>query len=52
MINAISNIRKKYKGKIVAGNVATVKMAEILESAGADIIKIGICSGAACLTRT
>jgi len=52
MINAISNIRKKYKGKIVAGNVATVKMAEILESAGADIIKIGIGSGAACLTRT
>jgi GMP reductase len=52
MIGAIKLYKKHYSGKIVAGNVATVDLAVMLEKAGADIIKIGIGSGAACLTRT
>jgi GMP reductase len=36
---------------IIAGNVATPEMTEALILAGADIVKIGIGPGAACLTR-
>jgi len=52
MVDTIRLYRDKYPGKIVAGNVATVEMAVLLEKAGADIIKVGIGSGAACTTRT
>lgn len=36
---------------LIAGNVATREMTEALILAGADIVKIGIGSGAACITR-
>lgn len=52
MVDTIRLYRGKYPGKIVAGNVATVEMAVLLEKAGADVIKVGIGSGAACTTRT
>ena len=52
MINAITSIKQIYDGKVVAGNVATERLAIEMQSAGADIIKVGIGSGAACLTRT
>ncbi|NDB28650.1 GMP reductase [archaeon] len=52
MISAITHIKEIYDGKVVAGNVATERLAIEMQSAGADIIKVGIGSGAACLTRT
>ena len=52
MVDTIKLYRDKFKGQIVAGNVATIEMAKLLEDAGADIIKVGIGSGAACTTRT
>ena len=52
MISAITHIKEIYDGKVVAGNVATERLAVEMQSAGADIVKVGIGSGAACLTRT
>lgn len=52
MIKAINSIKEIYDGRVVAGNVATVELAIELQKAGADIVKVGIGSGAACLTRT
>ena len=54
MIEAIKKVRSlqdKHDICIVAGNVATPKAALRLAEAGANAIKIGIGSGAACLTR-
>jgi GMP reductase len=50
--DAIKHIKTFFKGTLVAGNVATPELAVLLESFGADIIKVGIGSGSACLTRT
>lgn len=45
-------LREEYPGKIlVVGNVVTAEQTEALILAGADIIKVGIGSGAACSTR-
>jgi GMP reductase len=46
-------IRKLYPDKIiVAGNVVTSEMVkELIVNAGVDVIKVGIGSGSACLTR-
>lgn len=51
-INYVANIRYWHpKALIMAGNVATMAGARQLANAGADIIKVGLGSGAACLTR-
>ena len=53
MKRMIDSIRQLYGGKvtIIAGNVATSDGAYDLHTWGADIIKVGIGSGHACLTR-
>jgi len=52
-LNYISKVREKYKTlvTIMAGNVVTPEMAQMVINAGADIVKIGIGSGAVCTTR-
>ena len=51
-INAVKNFRKEFPDKIIfAGNVCTSEMTEALILAGADVVKIGIGSGAVCTTR-
>ena len=51
-LDAIKNVRKMCPDHIIiAGNVATNEMTEEIILAGADIVKIGIGSGAACTTR-
>jgi GMP reductase len=52
-LNYISKVREKYKTRItiMAGNVVTPEMAQMVINAGADIVKIGIGSGAVCTTR-
>ena len=52
MIQTIELYKDNFEGKVVAGNVATIDLAYKLASAGADIIKVGIGSGAACTTRS
>ena len=48
----VREVRDMYSDKIIiAGNVATSEMTEALILAGADIVKIGIGGGSACLTR-
>jgi GMP reductase len=43
--------RKSPRSKIMAGSVVTAKAVRRLEDAGADLIKVGIGSGAVCTTR-
>lgn len=48
----ISKLREKYPDKVImAGNVVTDEMTEELILSGADIVKIGIGPGSACITR-
>ncbi len=48
----VKKLRDKYQNHIIiAGNVVTPEMTEALILAGADIVKVGIGSGAACTTR-
>jgi GMP reductase len=48
----IKQLRKNYPHLIImAGNVVTANMTEQLIMSGADIVKIGIGQGSACLTR-
>lgn len=50
--NAVSDLKKKHPlSKIMAGSVVTAKAVRRLEDAGADLIKVGIGSGAVCTTR-
>jgi len=50
--DTISKYRKEFPDAIItAGNVVTPEGVELLAKAGADIIKIGIGSSGACLTR-
>ncbi len=51
-VTAVSQVREKRPNHIIiAGNVVTPSMAEVLIIAGADIVKVGIGSGAVCTTR-
>lgn len=52
-LNYISKVREKFKTRItiIAGNVVTPEMAQLVINAGADIVKVGIGSGAVCTTR-
>ncbi len=48
----IRDVRKHHPAKVImAGNVATADMTEALILAGADIVKVGIGPGSACMTR-
>ena len=48
----VSKVREQYPTKtIIAGNVVTADMTQELILCGADIIKVGIGSGAVCTTR-
>lgn len=51
-VRFLSNLREKHPDlTIMAGNVVSGEMTEHLILAGADIVKVGIGSGSACLTR-
>jgi GMP reductase len=51
-VEFIQEVRKHHPNKIImAGNVATADMTEALILAGADIVKVGIGPGSACMTR-
>lgn len=51
-VDFIREVRKHHPNKIImAGNVATPDMTEALILAGADIVKVGIGPGSACMTR-
>ncbi len=51
-VRFLSNLREKHPElTIMAGNVVSGEMTEHLILAGADIVKVGIGSGSACLTR-
>lgn len=51
-LDFIRDVRKHHPDKIImAGNVATADMTEALVLAGADIVKVGIGPGSACMTR-
>ncbi len=51
-VDYVKKVRAKFpKAVIMAGNVVTGEMVEQLILSGADIVKIGIGSGSACLTR-
>jgi GMP reductase len=51
-VDFIREVRKHHPQKIImAGNVATADMTEALILAGADIVKVGIGPGSACMTR-
>ncbi len=51
VITMVKRLRQGYDGVVIAGNVVTAEMTEALILAGADIVKVGIGSGAACSTR-
>ena len=48
---AIQEIKKVSDADIIAGNIATVKAAQDLESWGADALRVGIGGGSLCTTR-
>jgi GMP reductase len=51
-VEFVQTVRKHHPEKIImAGNVATPDMTEALILAGADIVKVGIGPGSACMTR-
>ena len=51
-VEAIYATRRKFPQKtIIAGNVVTGDMVEVLIKAGADIVKVGIGPGSMCTTR-
>lgn len=51
-VEFIQKVREHHPGKVImAGNVATPDMTEALILAGADIVKVGIGPGSACMTR-
>lgn len=51
-VDFVREVRKLHPGKVImAGNVATPDMTEALILAGADIVKVGIGPGSACMTR-
>ena len=51
-VDFIHEVREHHPDKIImAGNVATADMTEALILAGADIVKVGIGPGSACMTR-
>jgi GMP reductase len=51
-VDFVREVRRRHPKKVImAGNVATPDMTEALILAGADIVKVGIGPGSACMTR-
>lgn len=51
-VDMVKRVREHHPDKVImAGNVATADMTEALILAGADIVKVGIGPGSACITR-
>jgi IMP dehydrogenase len=51
VIDTVSEIKKKWKIDVIAGNIATAEGAKDLIDAGVDAVKVGIGPGAICTTR-
>ncbi|HEX5744252.1 MAG TPA: IMP dehydrogenase [Candidatus Saccharimonadales bacterium] len=51
VVEALTNIKKKHKVDVIAGNIATAEGAEALIQAGADGLRVGMGPGAICTTR-
>ncbi|MFA5793978.1 MAG: IMP dehydrogenase [Candidatus Brocadiia bacterium] len=51
VINAVKELKKRFKIDIVAGNIATSEAAIDLIKAGVDAVKVGIGPGSICTTR-
>ena len=51
VIDAVSDIKKKYSLPVVGGNVATAEGTKRLIDAGADAVKVGVGPGSICTTR-
>lgn len=53
VVDLVKRVRGFYEGRVrlIVGNVVTAEQTEALLLAGADIVKVGIGSGAACSTR-
>lgn len=51
VVTMVKELRNLTSSVIIAGNVVTAEQTEALILAGADIVKVGIGSGAACSTR-
>ncbi len=51
VVEVIKKLKREFDVDVIAGNVATAEGAELLASAGADAIRVGIGSGSACITR-
>ena len=52
VVEMLKRVKAKYPEKdVVAGNIATAEAAQLLVSAGADAVKVGIGPGSICTTR-
>lgn len=51
VINAVSEIKRRYSVLVVGGNVATKEGTRRLIDAGADAVKVGVGPGSICTTR-
>lgn len=47
----VEELSTRFSVPVCAGNVATLEAAQDLSDAGADVVKVGVGSGAACTTR-
>ncbi len=51
VLRTVSEIKKRFKIEVIAGNVGTSDGARALVAAGADAVKVGIGPGSICTTR-
>ncbi|MFM8872969.1 MAG: IMP dehydrogenase, partial [Phycisphaerales bacterium] len=51
VLRTVSEIKKRFKIDVIAGNVGTADGARALVAAGADAVKVGIGPGSICTTR-
>lgn len=51
VLETVSEIKKRWKIEVIAGNVATAEGARDLINAGVDAVKVGIGPGSICTTR-
>jgi IMP dehydrogenase len=51
VVQAVAQIKRKYRVDVMAGNVATGAATEALIAAGADAVKVGVGPGSICTTR-
>ena len=51
VLKTVTEIKKRYRIEVIAGNIATAQAALDLIAAGADAVKVGIGPGSICTTR-